>query len=53
MHLNEESVQMPFEGKNLHEVNNLPNALKIYDSENNWTSGVGVPPPRGNIYVYT
>ena len=30
----------------------LANGLKIYDSENNWTPGGGVTPPRGNMHVY-
>ena len=28
------------------------NGLKIDDSENIWTPGVCLPPPRGNIHVY-
>ena len=28
------------------------NGLKIDDSEKNWTPGVCLPPPRGNIHVY-
>ena len=28
------------------------NGLKAGNSEKNWTPGVGLPPPRGNILVY-
>ena len=28
------------------------NGLKVGNSEKNWTPGVGLPPPRGNIHVY-
>ena len=28
------------------------NGLKIYDSENKWTPGAGLPPPWGNVHVY-
>ena len=28
------------------------NGLKVGNSEKNWTPGVGLPPPRGNILVY-
>ena len=28
------------------------NGLKVGNSEKNWTPGVGLPPPLGNILVY-
>ena len=28
------------------------NGLKVGNSEKNWTLGVGLPPPWGNIHVY-
>ena len=52
MHLNGKTVKIEcdLKGKT---CRIRANELKIYVSEEkNWTPGVGLPPPRGNIHVY-
>ena len=51
MHLNGENVlKCHLKGK---ASRKLANGLKVGNSEKkNWTTGVGLPPPRGNIHVY-
>ena len=49
MHLNEEKLlKCDLKGKT---CSKWANGLRIYVPENNGTSGVGLPPVRGNIHV--